>query len=304
MKTIRRLAFLALTGLATTTAFAGPPPENNKPVANETAYNAPTTFTDSDLERLLKAGYDNVESIGKGANACFLLNKIRFTPKTSLKPYDWSVSITLNQRAHKQAHVRVYFPCQRVPADASSERLQELMDVGGVLKSSPANFVIGGKGKDRMLYLVTDVSTLDLTTAKLKEDITLLFESAHESRYVWDVDLNKPQLKAEKNELVGYWHCREKSTYFPSSPSDCLSAFTFAKDGTCKWTVPSGGPISQSTEAGTYTIDGTVLTITRAGSKTGETHTFVVKDGKLTIMPEKDDRDNVVIKTSTFYLWE
>jgi hypothetical protein len=205
MKTIRRLAILGLFGLTTTTAFAGPPPginaptagapASNAPATDAPAYNAPTIFTISDLNTMLKAGYDSVQKTGDGQDTCFLLNDVRFTPKTTLKPYDWSVSVNLRERIGRQSHVRVYFPCQRVPADASSERLQELMELGGVMKDSPAYYVIGGKGKDRMLYLVTDISTLDLTTAKLKEDINRLFEAAHETSHLWGAKLNTPLTK-------------------------------------------------------------------------------------------------------------
>jgi hypothetical protein len=311
MKTIRRLAILGLFGLTTTTAFAGPPPENNKPTAYEPAYNAPTIFTISDLNTLLKAGYENVQKTGEGQDTCFLLNDVPFKSKTTLKVYNWSVSMNLRQRAGRQSYVRVYFPCQRIPTNASSERLQELMEMGGVMTDSPAYFVIGGKGNDRMLYLVTDFSTLELSAAKLKEDINRLFEAAHETSHLWGAKLavqtTKNDAKEVKNDLVGTWtfHKKSKENY-PEPYIEGLTSINFAKDGACNLGISSGGPFHSrfNKEDATYTIDGNKITICHSQGKKTETHTFVVKDGMLIITPEKEQEDNLVVRATTFYLWE
>ena len=101
------------------------------------------------------------------------------------------------QRASRQPVVRIYFPCQLMPADANEERMQDLMEWGGVMKNSQAYFVVGGKGTNRMLYLVTEISTEKLTTAKLKEDINVLCEAATETSHVWSAKLNTPLAKSE-----------------------------------------------------------------------------------------------------------
>jgi hypothetical protein len=54
--------------------------------------------------------------------------------------------------------------------DFNIDRLQKLLEFGGVMKDRSVHYMIGNR--DKMLYLNKDIPMTDLTTDTLKEEIT------------------------------------------------------------------------------------------------------------------------------------
>ncbi len=279
MKTLRRLAFLALIGAAP--AFAGPP-AGNAPAASAPTRNAPITFTHADLGERLKAKFKTVDEDGDGDAKTFLLSKIPHVTEGGKETLSWSASVMLYNRAGRSPLVRILFPCQTMPAEANAARLEAILAMNGAIKDSSAYFLIGGNGKNRMLYLVSEVSSEGLTAGGLETELKELFRAGERSMGLWSTDLSKPLAKKEepkaerdwKSELAGAWVCTD-------GVFDGVWSMTFADDGSAAVGVYVGGvkPENLVVRSGKFlvhsdSVKGDFLDVT---SKDGKMHTFRIE---------------------------
>lgn len=204
MKTLRRLALaavavaalaptasaqLVLKGLAPTeAAIPGGPPKLSPPA-----------YTADRLEKVLKDGFDDVVATGKGDARGFSMSKLQYKTKGGEK-VAWSVSVDLVKRGDGARVVRVFFPCQAVPADPNPAKLQRLLEASGTFTKSGAYFLIGGAGKERMLYLVADVTTDELDAGRMQREVEGLLAAADDAMPLWGSKLTDPPAKDGKEK--------------------------------------------------------------------------------------------------------
>ena len=306
MKTLRRLAFLALFGLATT-ATAGPPAENVPSSPNTPTRNAPKSFTADDLGEMLKGHYKGVEAVGEGTAKVFSSPKLPHKLKASEQTVNWSVQFNLTTRGDRQPAVRIYFPCQKLPAKPNADRLARLMGQSGGGSGSPAYFMVGGKDSD-WLYIVAEVTTDGLKGDILGAEVADLFSFAERTLSLWGEDLTteptKPAAKGDAGALVGVWsiHAMDSSN-LPKPTIIGLNSMTFSDDGGMLARVLGGRRNNPTdiTREGAYTVKGDRLTIRYESGDAAEIYTVELKDGKLTLTPDQGNPSQEVI---TLYKWK
>ncbi len=287
------LTTLALFGLAAATA--GPPARNN-----------PRAYTHDDLENDLKAAYklDRVESTSEGETKWFHVKKIDYEMENGKEKVSWGISVAVKRRAGYGDSVRILFPCQKLPANPDPTRLLDLMSFSGSFEKCGAYFQIGGK--ERMLYLASDVSVERLNADDLHREVYFLMLAADRTRPLWTGDLSKPTAKmgtpansdpkaapTEKSGVTGEWHRYPKSERGTPHPFvDGIDSVTFAEGGTyqAKYYTGNSNAAIQLTQTGTYTVKDDLLTVTPKGSKVAERFTLERTDDKITVTPQKGDQ--------------
>jgi len=299
MKTLRRLAFLALFGLATV-ATAGPP-AGNAPAANAPTRNAPKLFTANDLGEMLQSQYGEVKAVGVGDAKVFASPKLPHKLKSGDRTVTWSVLFNLMTRGDRPPAVRIYFPCQKLPAKPHSDRLARLMGQSGGGSNSPAYFMVGGKDSD-WLYIVAEVTTDGLKGDILREEVIDLFAFAKRTLSLRGEDLTiaptKPAAKGDATAVVGVWgiHPEDRSN-LPKPTVIGLNSITFSDDGGVVALI-LGGRTNNSTDrtrGGNYTVKGDQLTIRYESSDAVENYTFKLNDSKLTLTHDKGNPSQEVI---------
>ena len=141
---------------------------------------------------------------------------------------------------------------------------------------------------------MTEVSSDGLTTDDLEAEIKWLFRAAERTSSLWGTDLSKPlskveEKKADKTGFEGDWTTNKYWKENLPTPGYGLQWMTFADDGTLKTRELAGktnNPTSKS-RTGTYTVKGDRLTISYNGEIAAVTYTFALKDGVLTLDPDK-----------------
>ncbi len=306
MKTLRRLALLALFAAAGT-AVAGPP------ASNAPAPTSAKLVTADQLRDVVPGWFKGATVEGKGDTCTFSLPKMQHTLEGGKETMNWSVFFRLHTRADCPTAVRIFFPCKAVPADAHPDRLADLLGMSGAIQDSPAYFIISGSGKDRMLTLVAEMPLATLGRDTLEAEIKGLFRAAEKTMSLWTADLSKPPAKAEKKAeqtgLAGYWKdVPSGQGRRPIADKAGLLDLAFTDDGTVTATVARNDRETFKDWAnltGTYTLKGDTLMITPTGSKAAETYTVSVKDGQLTISPDKGDTERTFAKVkTTLHLWK
>ena len=244
MKTLRRLAFLALFAAAGTTAFGQERPANPpRPDATRPGDSRPSPTTTADkLADVMPVWFKEATIEGKGDTRTFLLPAMPHKTADGKDTMHWSVFVRLHERTDRPTVARIFFPCKAVPADAHPERLADLMNMNGVIADSPAYFIISGSGKDRMLTLVTEMPADGLDRDTLVAEIKGLFRAAERTMTdLWGGDLSKPPAKKEfakeeKNPLAGHWNVHDSRYNAGSAPPAPfvagLNYLYFAADGT------------------------------------------------------------------------
>lgn len=279
MKTLRRLALLALFSFTAASATAGPPAYND-PAANRPVRNAPRLFTTDDLGAMLKEHYKSVDVASDGNT--FSVSKLTHKLKSGLMA-EWSVQIGIMSRGLRSPVVRVFFPCQKLPTKQNSDRLAKLLNQNGGGTTSPAYFMVGGKDSD-WLYIVAEMTTEGLTGDILKEEVGDLFSFAEQTMTLWREDLTKSLAKDmdTKDGLVGSWRLNRLLDVNVG-----VTGLTLSNDGSGEmgvYEVSNAPPINKP---GKYTLQGDELTFTTKG---GTTLVFIVKQvgDELTITYKQD----------------
>jgi len=261
MKTLRRLAFLALFAVAAPAFAQTPLPA--VPGGTPT----PSSDTADRLGELVKGEYKGTTVEGKGDAVTFSLPKMPHTLEGGKETMQWSVYIRLHKRADRPTAVRIFFPCQAVPANAHPDRLADLMNMSGGIQDSPAYFIVSG-GKDRMLTLVSEMPVAELGKEALEAEIKRLFRSAERTMGLWGGDLSKPPAR-KADGLLGSW----KHTKLLDKNVGVVG-LTLADDGTGEvsvYEVSNAPPIGKP---GKYTLKGDELAFT---TKEGTVFAFTVK---------------------------
>lgn len=260
MKTLRRLALIALFAAGTAAAQNLPP--SPAPAVPGGTPTLPADQLRSDIPKWFKGTTVG----GKGDAATFFLPKMPHTLDDGKETMQWSVYVRLQERAEHPTAVRIFFPTQAVPANAHPDRLADLMNMSGGIQDSPAYFIVSG-GKERVLALVTEMPADELTQEKLETEIKGLFRAAERTLPLWGGDLTKPLAK-KADGVTGTWEMK-------GLPADNVGAvgLTLNDDGTGKVTeyfATNAPPINR---AGKYTRKGDEITFT---SEKGTTYTFTV----------------------------
>ena len=320
MKTIRRLAILAVFNMfaAAGTAVAQMTPINpldNPPVPVNPSDNLPPSgskvFTADDLADVLPAWFKGTNVEGKGDARTFNIPPLPHTVEGGKDTMSWSVFLRLHKRTDRPAAVRIFFPCKAVPADAHPERLSDLLGMSGAIQDSPAYFIVTGSGKDRMLTLVTEMSAKGLDRGNLETEINGLFRAAERTSNLWGGDLSKPPATKEaKHPLTGHRSILDARYNAGSAPPPPfvagLNYLYLADDGTVSAGVQEGeksdgkGIISRK---GTYLLKGDELSLVFGDRKTSDSYKIKVKDGKLTLTPNKENTAGVTDLEITLNKW-
>lgn len=313
MKTLRRLAFAALFAVAASAFAQSPLPA--APGGTPPAPATPKEATADALREVMSSWYKESSLEGKGDATTFLLPGLLYTLDNGKgETMRWSVHFRLLKRADRPTAVRIFFPCKPVPADAHPDRLAELMNMSGGIQDSPAYFVIAGSGKDRTLTLVTEMSAVGLDRTNLNAEIFGLFRAAERTMNLWGADLTKPpakaEKKAEKTGLEGEWNAHDPQYNSGSAPPRPLLAglnsLYFTADGKVKAYVQRSSEKDNKgidVQNGTYTLKGDQLSLWFDGRKLSEEYTIKIKDGKLTLIPDKGNSSSVTDKEIILNKW-
>jgi hypothetical protein len=204
MKTIRRLALLAMLGLsAAGTAVAQERPGNLRPL-DDIRPGDSRVMTASTLSVDLPAWFKGTVVTGEGDTRTFSIPPLPHTLQDGKETLNWSVNLRLHKRAGHATAVRIFFPCKAVPANVNPERLADLLGQSGAIQDSTAYFIISGSGKDRMLTLVTEMPVAGLQRDKLETEIKGLFLAAERTLGLWSTDMSIPLTKIEKKAEKGW----------------------------------------------------------------------------------------------------
>jgi hypothetical protein len=292
MSILRRLALLSVFAAATASStFAQERPNDSRPRDTRPSSSGRVS-PEEDFADNLPSWYKGATVSGQGAAATYHIPQQEF--KGTKNTYKWSVFVRFHERAKQPTAVRIFFPCKSVLDDVPAERLAALMQMNGAIPDSNAYFLLGGSGKDRMLYLVVEIPVDGLTRKTLQDGIDNLFRAAESTITLWNADMTKmgKVAVAEKISVEGSWSAHDLMYYATSAPPkpflSGLNEIHFDKDGTFFVYArfeqkDEGKPLSKLT--GTYLVHGDKLTLDFKSSYIPETYLVSIKDGKLTIAP-------------------
>ena len=256
----------------------------------------PTTDSyDSDsLSRQLNSEFKLLTTAGTEDKRCFTVQVPNYTIQSTMQTVNWSVDFGIIHRGNKKL-VRMYFNCQTMPVNANTDRLKAILRWSGDHAGCAAFFKTLPNTKHDQLYIVADYSLDAAAKAVWYDEVTALFLMADETLHLWSGDLSKPinqstksdspkeTPKATENPVInGLWDGKvtiddeEVGQYSMQFMHGVIVASRARKDDT-----------SVSMLTGTYTLEGTKLTIAYKDVEKPETYTVTLEGNTLTLTNKK-----------------
>ena len=256
-------------------------------------------YTIDTLQNHLAGSFKVVETKGTGDTRTFTLPGLNYTTKSTNQGVAWSVDFGTIKRGDVTL-VRMYFNCQTLPENVDAVRLMQMLSWSGGHASSTAFFKTLPAGKQSQLYIVADYHLDAAKNTDWRAELDKLFVMADDTLYLWSGDLGKPIVQKEtKNEtpkekakldIKGLWD--GKVTIDDEEVGQYSMQFM---NGVIVASRARKGDTTMSILTGTYTLEGTKLTVVYKDVEKPETYT-VTFEGKTMTLTSKKGNNTLCVK--------